>query len=744
MSPEISKEQLSLGVGGEVNKAPSDLDIVRSRVSEFFAENYETDRNPAHSERVIKILEDLGYNSEGLEMATLLHDVVDHGIVTPKSDDLHEKAENLIGELHSQVEDKNTFIYAVGCSISASKWESEVAEAWRPSAFEKILSSGTESEGDVDSAILMGAISKNSSILDGFPSDIVEDVLKSNSLFDLDTGKLRDAMTKLDVEGVLIKAAEIMDNLEHPPRGNPASTWRDCTEIFNCYGPALDLFGFKDIASELRGKALEFYYGDPDGSAEHQREISEKYFDDVKGQIEEGIAGSRSEDDGLEISSIRIKSEGSLRQKLHEEGYRDFDLVPDGIGSRVIVPDEMTSDQMEALAKSFQKSVLRFSRQVDALHTRGDDPLEIRKKEKSGYSAIHLTFVYHTPDGQVPYEVQFVTKKQHRIHEIGKASHMLFKGGITNPYDHVLKDMQHIDARAHHLQSQALKPELNPNTWAQVLRYLPGLDTPLHEAFKFNGSAEGKTVLLPYQLSSINLENLADDIDVESDIDAVFLPPDKLEVGHFFKLIELIDPALGNDRRIIEAVELLQSIKFKTRKDGEPTLEGHLLPTAVNVAILATISGEHWEEGGDPTEFLSKTITAALLHDVIEDTSKAKHKVSEKEISDRFGSDVSDTVSALSTFDEIEDEHERRAAYAEKVAENPKALLIKLSDRMQNHQTDLVRLAEGVDQEIAEDIFDYFEKTDAYLTEKFDKLPDEYKRVRNMIWDIARYFGYRN
>ncbi len=195
-------------------------------------------------------------------------------------------------------------------------------------------------------------------------------------------------------------------------------------------------------------------------------------------------------------------------------------------------------------------------------------------------------------------------------------------------------------------------------------------------------------------------------------------------------------------------MEFLQSLNLKPRKDGEPTLEGHLLPTAINAAVLAAISGEHLSGTELPSEFLAKTITAALLHDAIEasDNGETDQKITRKDISGRFGDDIGETVWSLTTFskDEIPDENTRRTKYAEKIASNSKAFLIKLSDRMQNHQTDLVRLNEGVDEKVKGKIFDYFKKTDTYLSELFDTMPGEYKRVKDLIWNIAEHFGYES
>src|SRR5690606_102038 len=160
---------------------------------------------------------------------------------------------------------------------------------------------------------------------------------------------------------------------------------------------------------------------------------------------------------------------------------------------------------------------------------------------------------------------------------------------------------------------------------------------------------------------------------------------------------------------------------------------------AVNAAILSTISGQHLESEELPSEFLSETITAALLHDVLEDTRNTSYqRVTRKDVAEKFGKSVAKTVADLTSPANIKNDRRRRRKYAKQVAANKKALFIKHADRMQNHQTDLVRLNEGVDPETRQKIFEYFEKTEAYMSDGFDKLPEEFRRVQSMIWGIAK------
>ena len=84
----------------------------------------------------------------------------------------------------------------------------------------------------------------------------------------------------------------------------------------------------------------------------------------------------------------------------------------------------------------------------------------------------------------------------------------------------------------------------------------------------------------------------------------------------------------------------------------------------------------------------TQTLTAALLHDVMEDTH-----VSKAEISDRFGKPVAELVDGVSKLDKIEfqthadaqAENFRKMLLA--MARDVRVILIKLADRLHNMRT---------------------------------------------------------
>ena len=110
----------------------------------------------------------------------------------------------------------------------------------------------------------------------------------------------------------------------------------------------------------------------------------------------------------------------------------------------------------------------------------------------------------------------------------------------------------------------------------------------------------------------------------------------------------------------------------QTRQSGEPYISHPL-------AVAEILAGWHLD---------SQALMAALLHDVMEDTS-----VTKAEISDTFGKPVADLVDGVSKLDKIEfqsaedaqAENFRKMLLA--MARDVRVILIKLADRLHNMRT---------------------------------------------------------
>ena len=108
------------------------------------------------------------------------------------------------------------------------------------------------------------------------------------------------------------------------------------------------------------------------------------------------------------------------------------------------------------------------------------------------------------------------------------------------------------------------------------------------------------------------------------------------------------------------------------RKSGEPYISHPL-------AVARILSGLHLD---------APTLTAALLHDVVEDTH-----ISKEEISERFGDPVAELVDGVSKLDKIQfqTQEDAQAENFRKMllamARDVRVILIKLADRLHNMQT---------------------------------------------------------
>jgi len=146
--------------------------------------------------------------------------------------------------------------------------------------------------------------------------------------------------------------------------------------------------------------------------------------------------------------------------------------------------------------------------------------------------------------------------------------------------------------------------------------------------------------------------------------------------GHGVRqLVETLESYLPNDQvaKVLEAYEFGEAAhKGQTRKSGEAYITHP-------VAVAQELAEMHLD---------SEAICAAILHDVVEDTSATLG-----EIQERFGEDVALIVDGVSKLDQIQF-RSRAEAQAESfrkmmlaMIEDIRVILVKLSDRLHNMQT---------------------------------------------------------
>ena len=126
--------------------------------------------------------------------------------------------------------------------------------------------------------------------------------------------------------------------------------------------------------------------------------------------------------------------------------------------------------------------------------------------------------------------------------------------------------------------------------------------------------------------------------------------------------------------RLIKKAYVFSSIshEHQSRRSGEPYIHH---PTAV-ATTLAELKLD------------KETISAGLLHDVLEDTNLGKDLIKEE-----FGSEILSLVDGVSKLDQIEyaDNNQRQAESFRKMmlamVQDIRVILIKLADRLHNIQT---------------------------------------------------------
>jgi len=132
--------------------------------------------------------------------------------------------------------------------------------------------------------------------------------------------------------------------------------------------------------------------------------------------------------------------------------------------------------------------------------------------------------------------------------------------------------------------------------------------------------------------------------------------------------------------------------KGQTRQSGDPYISHPL-------AVAEILAGWHLD---------GQALVAALLHDVMEDTS-----VTKEEISDSFGKPVADLVDGVSKLDKIEfqssedaqAENFRKMLLA--MARDVRVILIKLADRLHNMRT-LAAVAPAKRRRVAQETMDIY------------------------------------
>lgn len=750
-----------------------DQELAARAVVEFFGPD---SRYPAHNAHMLDNLKAFGPDTPGMEMAIYVHDIVDR-LTYPKDEETRARAQSVLTELYKKAEDKQTIVYAIGCSISASRCEATITEEWREEVAE-LFKDRPEHERNQLAAAADPERAKH--------VEIDTALLKSAGVRRLNTSALLRAMVGEDYEAWPLNMYQFLHNIENPPKSNVPSTHRDCIEVLTAIAPALSLYGMTELASEGRGKAYEFYYEDPDirEKAKQQNQLSTTYIDVLEDTvIDTAIEGAITdlEEEGIfdelidkkqatreQIASLRanifankssrVKRIGSICKKLATPKYKaaKADQVPDGIGYKRFLPDYFDDETVVA----FAEAVARRIAPIDQPHPDSGLPIvklkhvlpkekviedSISKPRDSGYRSYHMVFQAETDGVQIPFELHLLRNRDEKNNTYDWAAHDVFKVGVEATEEKV-KDLRIIGARVEYLQEKPYMQVLNPNRWFDILQLLPDLDTPMHRIYSVV-ELENARVMVPKDLAGTAAEALKD-ANLEGN---VFFPPKFLSKAEFLELIGLVDPALPEDPQINKALELLESLKLPERIDGTSQLEGHLLPAAFHGVFMTALTGMHWSSESNPIEYLSDDATALLLHDSVEDLRKKYMHITHDYIAENFRPEVAKMVKAMTSPEHIHNQEERRGTFAKQQAAFPRALIKKLSDKFQNHTVDLIRMRYqprlplfrliGVSKAEIKFIEDFYIKTRTHFSPIIDAqpMPPEYHQLHQAVMAWGDY-----
>ncbi len=401
-----------------------------------------------HPLRVAKILHDFAGTmlpQEAFE-ATLLHDVVERAEAKEGLQTKNAK-QVLLGYFDGMKGEEDKSIYVSSLLADMSLVE-EAAETYRTAENEdphlkEILSGNT-----TDQAIK------------------VQHWMEKSRVINVET--MHELLEQVNLESVLIKAAELLDNLTYvPPKDR--SLIQDIFEAESFYAPLCEILGFDGLSMALRdaaarnrseksgntliqAQALEMRDNVIDAGSIDS--VVEAIFGDnaltapVLGQlsdhgvrIDEVIASLN----GAELAGVaRVKSVGSLALKLARgAGERPMDIVGMTFVANDVTEASIFFHALLARLKNIDVAQLQPApSRKEAVHIRGDssyiseytkhmDPdIEVDEKpeEPGAYQVAKVTALFF---GVIPVEIQVQTKDDRKNGRIGTASHTTFKDGGT-------------------------------------------------------------------------------------------------------------------------------------------------------------------------------------------------------------------------------------------------------------------------------------------------------------------------
>ena len=307
----------------------------------------------------------------------------------------------------------------------------------------------------------------------------------------VDVEQMAEFLDKTNIEAVIIKACELLDNMRYPSSSRESAKLQDVLEAESFYAPLCEVMGFDGLAASLRSQAHIIRLK---GQGEHDliEEIREQYetirhigvrnlVNTIFGTEEvvtEAVVGPRSEaschnrpvhigdflaENGKEVEGkYRLKTVGSWAAKVHEARQNDkLEYTPMDVLGLTVISDTV-KDQARDFVEFLQRRIdmnpafqlKKANSKSSAIYVQGtvdyvnavrwemwqhgfdigrcefaiqDD--ESVKQCGQKYQVSKVTFLMDHPelDKGVPVEVQFVTKAERQRSRTGEVAHIIYK-----------------------------------------------------------------------------------------------------------------------------------------------------------------------------------------------------------------------------------------------------------------------------------------------------------------------------
>lgn len=307
----------------------------------------------------------------------------------------------------------------------------------------------------------------------------------------VDVKQMAEFLDKTNIEAVIIKACELLDNMRYPSSSRESAKLQDVLEAESFYAPLCEVMGFDGLAASLRSQA-HIIRLKGQGKRKLIEEIREQYetirqvgvrnlvntiFGTEKVKTK-AVVGPRSEEscpnrsihigdflaqNGKEVEGkYRLKTVGSWAAKVHEARQNDKpEYTPMDVLGLTVISDTV-KDQARDFVEFLQWRIdmnpafqlKKANSKSSAIYVQGtvdyvnavrwemwqhgfdigrcefaiqDD--ESVKQCGQKYQVSKVTFLMDHPelDKGVPVEVQFVTKAERQRSRTGEVAHIIYK-----------------------------------------------------------------------------------------------------------------------------------------------------------------------------------------------------------------------------------------------------------------------------------------------------------------------------